>query len=174
MSSGKASTADEKWSEWRVGATARFQLDGFHDNSKMNSKVSEWKCVSILLNLQSITMKVKRCWRIVTGDETWVHCYQPKSKRLSMQWRHKDSPTNLSNSSCIVNNVWHSIFHPCCIRSISYVTIVLPFLYKLHIPFRIEFRIECIFQFFLIWKIWEKNDMNLAFIYWMILIFKSK
>ena len=26
--------------------------------------------------------------RIVTGDETWVHHYEPLSKRSSMEWRH--------------------------------------------------------------------------------------
>jgi hypothetical protein len=31
--------------------------------------------------------------RIVTGDESWVHCYQPKSKRASMQWKHPTSPS---------------------------------------------------------------------------------
>lgn len=31
--------------------------------------------------------------RIVTGDETWVHHYQPESKQASKQWKHKDSPT---------------------------------------------------------------------------------
>lgn len=30
--------------------------------------------------------------RIVTGDETWVHHYEPESKRRSMEWRHSDSP----------------------------------------------------------------------------------
>jgi histone-lysine N-methyltransferase SETMAR len=30
---------------------------------------------------------------IVTGDETWVHHYEPKSKRQSMEWLHKNSPT---------------------------------------------------------------------------------
>ena len=28
-----------------------------------------------------------------TGDETWVHCYQPESKQASKQWKHKESPT---------------------------------------------------------------------------------
>jgi hypothetical protein len=27
-----------------------------------------------------------------TGDETWVHHYQPESKRASMQWKHPSSP----------------------------------------------------------------------------------
>ena len=30
--------------------------------------------------------------RIVTGDETWVHHYEPLSKRSSMKWRHPTSP----------------------------------------------------------------------------------
>jgi hypothetical protein len=29
--------------------------------------------------------------RIVTGDESWVHHYQPESKRASMQWKHPSS-----------------------------------------------------------------------------------
>jgi hypothetical protein len=28
---------------------------------------------------------------IVTGDETWVHCYQPETKK-SMQWKHSSPP----------------------------------------------------------------------------------
>jgi hypothetical protein len=31
--------------------------------------------------------------RIVTGDESWVHHYQPKSERASMKWKH---PISLS------------------------------------------------------------------------------
>ena len=30
--------------------------------------------------------------RIITLDETWVRCYQPKLKRKSNEWRHNDSP----------------------------------------------------------------------------------
>jgi histone-lysine N-methyltransferase SETMAR len=30
--------------------------------------------------------------RIVTGDETWIHQFEPESKRQSMQWRHISSP----------------------------------------------------------------------------------
>ena len=29
---------------------------------------------------------------IVTGDETWVHHYEPESRRSSMEWRHPTSP----------------------------------------------------------------------------------
>jgi len=32
--------------------------------------------------------------RIVTGDETWVHHYEPESKRQSMEWKHLGSPAN--------------------------------------------------------------------------------
>jgi hypothetical protein len=31
--------------------------------------------------------------RIVTGDKSWVHHYQPTSKRASMQWKHPSSPS---------------------------------------------------------------------------------
>jgi len=30
--------------------------------------------------------------QIVTGDETWIHNYEPESKRHSMQWKHPSSP----------------------------------------------------------------------------------
>jgi hypothetical protein len=29
----------------------------------------------------------------VTGDETWMHHYQPESNRASMQWKHPSSPS---------------------------------------------------------------------------------
>ena len=28
---------------------------------------------------------------IVTGDETWIHHYNPESKQQSMQWKHASS-----------------------------------------------------------------------------------
>ena len=31
--------------------------------------------------------------RIITGDETWCHHYEPESKRQSMEWRHVNSPS---------------------------------------------------------------------------------
>jgi len=30
--------------------------------------------------------------RIVTGDETWLHCWDPDTKQESMQWKHVGSP----------------------------------------------------------------------------------
>jgi hypothetical protein len=30
--------------------------------------------------------------RIVTGDETWVHHFEPETKRQSMDWHHPQSP----------------------------------------------------------------------------------
>jgi hypothetical protein len=29
--------------------------------------------------------------RIVTGDETWIHHYQPQTNRKSMQWKYTSS-----------------------------------------------------------------------------------
>jgi len=30
---------------------------------------------------------------IVTGDEAWIHHYDPKSKQQTMQWKHASSPS---------------------------------------------------------------------------------
>jgi len=30
--------------------------------------------------------------RMVTGDETWIHLYEPESKCQSMEWKHTHSP----------------------------------------------------------------------------------
>jgi len=30
--------------------------------------------------------------KIITGDETWVHHYDPENKRQSMEYRHEESP----------------------------------------------------------------------------------
>jgi len=30
--------------------------------------------------------------KIITGDETWVHHYDPENERQSMEYRHKESP----------------------------------------------------------------------------------
>jgi hypothetical protein len=31
--------------------------------------------------------------RVVTGDESWVHHYQPETKHASVQWKHPVSPS---------------------------------------------------------------------------------
>lgn len=31
--------------------------------------------------------------RVVTGDETWIHHYDPETKQQSMQWKHVSSPS---------------------------------------------------------------------------------
>ncbi|KAI6648179.1 Histone-lysine N-methyltransferase SETMAR [Oopsacas minuta] len=31
-------------------------------------------------------------YRIVTGDETWFHYYEPESKTQSKQWKRRDEP----------------------------------------------------------------------------------
>lgn len=32
------------------------------------------------------------CERVVTGDKTWLHHWDPESKQESMQWKHSNSP----------------------------------------------------------------------------------
>jgi hypothetical protein len=50
--------------------------------------------------------------RIVTGDESWVHYFQPKSKHASIQWKHPSSPVT-KKFSCPINRqdydaLWYS------------------------------------------------------------------
>jgi len=46
-------------------------------------------------NLQRYKMEEEAALleRIIMGDETWVHCYQPESEQASKQRNHKESPT---------------------------------------------------------------------------------
>ena len=32
--------------------------------------------------------------RIITGDETWIHHYEPETKRQGLQWKHTSSPSS--------------------------------------------------------------------------------
>lgn len=36
--------------------------------------------------------KEKLCRRLVTGDDMWIHHWDPESKLDSMQWKHVNSP----------------------------------------------------------------------------------
>jgi len=54
------------------------------------------------------------CRRLVTGDETWIHHWDPESKLESMQWKHVDSPppkkfrTQPSAGKVMATNFWDS------------------------------------------------------------------
>ena len=53
--------------------------------------------------------------QIVTGDETWVHHFEPESKRASIKWRHPTSPrskkfkSQQSAGKVIVTVFWDSV-----------------------------------------------------------------
>jgi len=53
-------------------------------------------------------------WRIVTGDEAWVHPYDPENRRRSMEYHHKQSPepkkfkTKASPGKVILTVFWNS------------------------------------------------------------------
>ena len=52
--------------------------------------------------------------KIITGDETWVHYYDPKNKGQSMEYRHKESPqpkkfkTQASAGKIMLTVFWNS------------------------------------------------------------------
>lgn len=74
--------------------------------------------------------------KIVTGDETWVHFFEPESKRQSMEWRHTSSPrkkkfkTVRSAGKVMATVFWDTegvilvdfLEQGCTINSVQYVT----------------------------------------------------
>ena len=38
--------------------------------------------------------------RIISGDETWCHHYEPQAKRQSKEWRHVNSPSKKKFRRC--------------------------------------------------------------------------
>ena len=40
--------------------------------------------------------------RIITGDETWVHHYEPESKWQSMEWKHPQSPCKKTDAYSVL------------------------------------------------------------------------
>jgi hypothetical protein len=79
--------------------------------------------------------------RILTGDESWVHHYQPKWKRASVQWRHPSSPstkkfkvTSMPSAGKVMltmfwdyQGTWLAHFHKCgeSVNSASYSKVLL-------------------------------------------------
>lgn len=52
--------------------------------------------------------------RIVTGDETWVHHFEPETKRQSMEWRHSHSPQKKKfKSTASAGKVMVTVFWDC-------------------------------------------------------------
>jgi hypothetical protein len=53
-------------------------------------------------------------WRLVTGDEAWVHQYDPENRRQYMEYRHKQSlepkkfKTKASRGNVILTVLWNS------------------------------------------------------------------
>ena len=52
--------------------------------------------------------------KIITGDETWVHRYDPENERQSMEYHHKESPqpkkfkTQASAGKVMLTVFWNS------------------------------------------------------------------
>ena len=47
--------------------------------------------------------------KIITGDETWVHHYDPENKRQSMEYRHMES--HVDNHETLNQDNWFSSRH---------------------------------------------------------------
>ncbi|KAF7235648.1 hypothetical protein EYD10_17547, partial [Varanus komodoensis] len=79
----------------------------FHDHLNLSKVCARWVPQMLMASQKQVRVKCCREFlelcgedpssifdRIVTGDETWVHHYDPESKQESMQWHKKgaDSP----------------------------------------------------------------------------------
>ena len=63
--------------------------------------------------------------RTVTGDETWVHHYDPESKRQSMEWRHPFSPAKKifkrqPSAKKIMLTLFWDMYGPILVQCIKY------------------------------------------------------
>lgn len=61
------------------------QLTDIHKETRLQ--------ISQQLKARCSTEKEAFFERIVTCDETWIHHYEPESKRQSLEWKHTSSPT---------------------------------------------------------------------------------
>ena len=60
----------------------------------LDQKMKDCRCEASSENLKLMQLDWNlflKC--IVTGDETWIHHYDPESKQQSMQWKHATSPS---------------------------------------------------------------------------------
>lgn len=88
-----------------IGVSASTILNILHDHLGMSKVCARW--VPRMLTPHQKQRRVECCReflalcgeqkdevlnRIVTGDETWVHHYEPESKQDSMQWHKKGTP----------------------------------------------------------------------------------
>ena len=70
--------------------------------------------MSTRLKQRAVTEGDQFLFNIVTGDESWIHHFDPEEKRLSMQYRHTSSPrlkkfkTVLSAGKILLTVFWDS------------------------------------------------------------------
>ena len=60
----------------------------------LDQKMKDCRCETSNENLKLMQLNWNLFMqRIVTGDETWIHHYDPEMKQQSMQWKHSGSPS---------------------------------------------------------------------------------
>jgi len=87
----------------RLIVSVGFAYSLIHDSLKFSEVCARWvpKELTEKRKRLDVCSRHLACYReecdnflqqIVTGDETWVHHYEPKSKWQRMQWKHPSSP----------------------------------------------------------------------------------
>jgi len=80
----------------KLFATGLPSIKSVHDELQSNTqnctKTNFWTSANDFWF--TVVLKVTNFWeRIIMGDETWIHHYEPESKRQCMEWTHPHSPT---------------------------------------------------------------------------------
>jgi histone-lysine N-methyltransferase SETMAR len=99
----RRTTVTEMAEKLGISSTSAYSI--IHDTLNFRKVCARW--VPKQLTEEHKATRVERCAvflqqyreegdtflkRIVTGDETWVHYYEPESKQQSMSWKHPKSP----------------------------------------------------------------------------------
>jgi histone-lysine N-methyltransferase SETMAR len=96
-------TVDKIAKQLNIGVGSAYSV--VHDNLLLRKVCARWvlkelmdvhKCMRLDICSHHLTHYREEddsfLQQIVTGDETWVHHYQPETKQKSMQWKHPSSP----------------------------------------------------------------------------------
>jgi hypothetical protein len=88
------------WSEGVSGAEKHRRLSTQYGNSALPRR-SAYEICQRLVDCYDNEGKEESLSRIVTGDETLVHHYEPESKWEIMEWKHPGSPTKKKLNSLL-------------------------------------------------------------------------
>ena len=86
------SAMEVQWKLLMLWDVRRYARDGFLEVSQPSTDIKGKPSICSELLERFDAEGEAFLSRIVTGDETWAHHYQPEMKRQSIEWHHPQSP----------------------------------------------------------------------------------